>query len=426
MAIIAPFNAYRYAPNIVKDIDLVVTQPYDRINEALRKEYYQKSPYNLVRIILGYDSGDDYKGRNKYQMAGNYLQTWIKEGALVKEDQPAIYYYTQTFKLETGETRTRSGFIGLGKLDESKVHAHERTLAGPKKDRMSLLKETKAHYGQIFMLYQGGQDDLGKLVGATDTPDVIAHDEDGNIHKMWVITAKDKIQKLQDMMKDKDLFIADGHHRYETAMNFRKEMLEKGEYVPAMDYLQMTFVNMADPGLTILPTHRCVLNLADFQLDKMLGPVKEYFTVTEASSPESMLAEMNKRGLQSHAFGLSSAGKYFVLCLKDEQTMDKLFPEENSPEYRRLDVSILHLLILEKILGITKEDQANEKNLHYVRKYREAVDALAKDECQLAFFLNATKVSEVRDIAGKGERMPQKSTDFYPKLLSGLTIYKLE
>ncbi|MFC1478312.1 DUF1015 domain-containing protein [Candidatus Margulisiibacteriota bacterium] len=429
MAIIEPFAAYRYNKDKVKKFDNVITQPYDKIPSAMQKEYHQKSPYNLARIIKGYDKGDDYEGRDKYQMAGHYLEDWIKKNILVKEDSPAIYYYTQTFMTETGEKKTRSGFIGLGKLDESKVHAHEHTLSGPKKDRLKLLKETRANFGQIFMLYDDREDNINKLlmpVVQETEPDILTCDEDGNEHRLWAITDPGLIQEVKYTLQDKALFIADGHHRYETAVNYMNEMKEKGGYTPDMNYRMMTFINMADPGLVILPTHRCVHNLRDYDLKNLLDELSKYFDLCRTSDLETHRIRLKERSKKAHVIGMYADTGYYMLTLRDISVVDNLFDPETSEAYKHLDVSILHKLILEKILGITKEDQEAQKNLKYVRYCELAIERVDQGESQLCFFLMPTKVSEVREIASKGERMPQKSTDFYPKLLSGLTIYKMD
>ncbi|MFH1428164.1 MAG: DUF1015 domain-containing protein [Candidatus Margulisiibacteriota bacterium] len=429
MAIIEPFAAYRYNKGKVNKFENVITQPYDKIPHAMQKEYYQKSPYNLVRIIKGHENGDDYEGRDKYQMAGYYLNEWIKKGILVKDAAPAIYYYTQTFITESGKKKTRSGFIGLGKLDENKVHAHEHTLSGPKKDRLKLLRATRANFGQIFMLYDDPADNVNKLLLPEvheKEPDILTHDEDGNEHRLWAIKDPGLIQEVKYTLKDKELFIADGHHRYETAVNYMNEMKEKGQYIPEMNYRMMTFINMADPGLVILPTHRCVHNLENYNFDNLIEELSKYFDLCRTSDLETHRIRLNERAKNAHAIGMYANSGYYMLTLKDISMVDSLFDTDTSAAYRHLDVSILHKLILEKILGITIEDQAAQKNLVYVRYCEPAIERVDRGDSQLCFFLNPTKVSEVREIASKGERMPQKSTDFYPKLLSGITIYKMD
>jgi len=426
MAHIEPFAAYRYNSEKAGHLDKVLTQPYDKISESLRKQYYQKSPYNLARIILGYDKDDDYKDQNKYERAASYLREWIQREVLIKDEKPSLYYYTQAYQLESGERKTRHGFIGRGKLDQSQVHAHEHTLAAPKKDRLNLLRATQANFGQIFMLYDDPEDRVNKLLSPfvqEKQPDVMAHDEDSNEHQLWKISDDNIIHQIQAVMQDKALFIADGHHRYETAVNFRQEMLKTKQHIPAMDYRMMTFVNMADPGLVILPTHRLVKDLKGFDEDRFLEVLTQHFDVFKVTGAEKMLARMKDHSESASVFGVYTLGGYYVFRLKNNQDMDTFFSEETSSAYRCLDVSILHTLVLDKLLGITAQDCEQENHLAYVRSYKEAIQRVNLRECQLAFFLNPTKISEVKVVAAQGERMPQKSTDFYPKLLSGLTIY---
>ena len=425
MAIISPFKAYRYNSHKV-EIGKCVTQPYDKINKDLQKQYYENSPYNIVRVILGYDTGDDYKGRDNYQMADVYLNDWMKNNILVKDSTPSLYYYTQTFKMETGEEKTRHGFIGLGKIDETKVHAHEHTLSGPKKGRLDLLRATQANYGQIFMLYNdpGNQVEQTISKGVSGQPEVSVQDEDGNTHKLWLVSDPEVILAVQQLMKEKELFIADGHHRYETSVNYRQEMLDQGKHTADMDYLMMTFINMADPGLVILPTHRCVSNLSDFNFDHFLKQATAYFEICELKDAKT-LAEAMKTRQSEKVIGLYLPNKYFLLVLNKDADIDKVFDADQSQAYKHLDVSLLHTHLIENILGITKEAQSLQTNLSYVRGFAKAISKVDTGLCQMVFLLNPTAISEVKEIAGAGERMPQKSTDFYPKLLSGMTIYKM-
>ena len=225
-------------------------------------------------------------------------------------------------------------------------------------------------------------------------------------------------------MKERELFIADGHHRYETSVNYRQEMLDQGKHKADMDYLMMTFINMADPGLVILPTHRCVSNLPDFNFDHFLKQATAYFEICELKDAKT-LAEAMKTRQSEKVIGLYLPNQYLLLVLNKDADIDKVFDITHSQAYKLLDVSILHTLLIENILGITKEAQALQTNLSYVRGFAKAIQKVETGLCQMAFLLNPTAISEVKEIAGAGERMPQKSTDFYPKLLSGMTIYKM-
>ncbi len=495
MAKILPFRAYRFDVEKVGSLSAVVTQPYDKIDAKAQEEYYKRHENNIVRVTKGKEEPGDTDQKNKYTRAGGFLKQWIESGVLVRDEKPAVYAYYQTFSLPGGEKRVhdgvsaagaasyqtftvpggekkvRKGFIALGALEEfgkGGVHAHEHTLAKPKQDRLNLTRATGATTGHIFMLYADKKLSVNRITDAeaqSRPPDLSAKDDYGAIHEVWRITDSTKIEKIVKEMATKELFIADGHHRYETALNFREELRKKGakwgEGTETPDSRMMTFVNMEDEGLVILPTHRLIHSLAGFDFKKFRAALDAHFNVREypfkqaAPSPCSccggaqpsrereraeetveafesraraeMLEDLKIEGQEAHVFGLAAKGteSYFLLTLKNEKEIDKLITETHSAEWKRLDVSILHALILEKMLGIDKKKLEAQENVEYVRQTEDALEGVRSGKFQLAFLLNPTKLSEVREIAGKGERMPQKSTDFYPKLLSGLLINKM-
>ena len=422
MAQVFPFAGYRYNPDQVEDIDQVVTQPYDKINDLEQEKYYQASPYNIVRLILGKGEG----AKDKYEMAANYLKDWVNDEVLIQDQEPGFYAYCQEYETESG-TKTRIGFVGLGKIEgEEGVKAHEETLEGPKADRLNLIRATEANFGHIFMLYS---DKERKIIKALDQviserkPLISVTDKDQNLHKLWPIKDQELIDLIKEQMQDKKLYIADGHHRYQTALNYRNECRQKG-YSGDFDKRMMTFVNINDPGLTILATHRLVYGLDDFDSAEFLEQVQEVFEVTEFANKEEMYHKLDQKG--KHIFGYKSKddNMYYTLTLKDDSIMDQLITE-HSQKWRNLDVAILHQALLNKYLGIDEEALAEKRNLDYIRYRDQALDQLDTDDYQAAFILNPTQVEEVKEVADNGERMPQKSTDFYPKLLTGLVLHKL-
>lgn len=457
MARILPFRAYHFDPQKVGDLSAVVTQPYDKIDTKAQEEYYRRHPYNIVRVTKGKDEPGDTEQKNKYTRAAAFLNDWITKGVLVRDTEPAIYAYFQTFKTPDGEEKVRKGFVALGVLEEfgkGGVHAHEHTLAKPKQDRLNLTRATHATTGHIFMLYSDKKMTINKLLdeeAQSRPPDLTATDDYGAKHDVWRITDKTKIDKIVKDMAERELFIADGHHRYETALNFREEMKKSGARwtgTETPDSRMMTFVNMEDEGLVILPTHRLIHGLSNFDFQSFRRSLEKHFEVKEypfagvssstvscASAGDSfeerarveMLEDLRIEGQEAHVFGLAAKGvaSYFLLVLKDVKVMDSLITEKRSTAWKRLDVSILHSLILESMLGIDKKKLEAQENVEYVRYVEEALDGVRTGKYQLAFLMNPTKLSEVREIASKGERMPQKSTDFFPKLLSGLLINKM-
>ncbi len=445
MATIAPFRAWRYDAGKVAVQD-VVTQPYDKISPQMQDAYYAASPYNLVRIILGKTQPNDTLESNVYTRAASDFQAWRKSGILRQDAEPSIYAYQQVFKVpgdSTGMRHRRSGFIALGKLHdyaENVVFRHEQTLSKPKADRLNLLRATRAHFGQIFMLYRSSRDLIGSLA---PHPTVEVKDEYGVHHRLWRISDPHFIATLQREMADKKLIIADGHHRYETALAFREEMRAKAAAAGASgqtttsaapspwDYCMMTFVNMDSPGLVILPTHRVVTGKDDFSLSDLLAKAAQWFSVEDVSDrfrpdePMDLLSDEDAPHYGDRTTLLAvSAQKVYRLVAK-AGAAGKALAEIGERE-RHLDVVQLHKLLLESAIGMSEEDIRNQRHLTYIRDPKEAVRSVTEGRAQLAFLMNPVRIEQVRDIAFAGGVMPQKSTDFFPKLLSGLTVYALD
>jgi uncharacterized protein (DUF1015 family) len=439
MALISPFQAWRYAPERIP-VQQVVTQPYDKITPAMQERYYQSSPYNLVRIILGKRLPGDGDTENVYTRAAASFQNWRQTGVLRRDPEPSIYRYSQTFRVPGGVLgdqgrAERRGFIGLGPIEEYSagvVFRHEQTLAKPKADRLELLRANRAHFGQIFMLYSGaGKVDTLLDSAAPPDFDIEVTDEYDVVHRVWKISDASVIASVQDQMRDRKLIIADGHHRYETALTYRNERraeADTGAGVPApYDSVMMTFVDMDRPGLVILPTHRVVFGLPSFSAAQFQAETRRFFNVEEvdaAIDAARATAILQQEGLAGTALLAVTAGRAFLL--HSPKAIGTRVFGNLSLRQQALDVVQLHKCLLEGVLKISEEAIRNQQNVSYCR---EAADALAQarsGKFQVAFLMNPVRMEQVRDIAFAGEVLPQKSTDFYPKLLSGLTIYALE
>jgi uncharacterized protein (DUF1015 family) len=434
MAEIFPFKALRYDPHQVKVGD-VVTQPYDKITPEMQARYYDLSPNNLVRIILGKAGENDTPEFNVYTRAAEYLHDWRDGGILKQDSEPSLYLYGQTFTVPgTRDITERRGLIVLGRLhdySEGVVYRHEQTLAKPRQDRLNLLRATRAHFGQIFMLYSDPQGTVESILArrTDDEPDISMLDEYEVLHRVWRIYDPELIAAVQGQMQDKKLLIADGHHRYETALAYRNERrAEAGRVTPEApyEYAMMTLVRMESRGLVILPTHRIVHGLPGFDREQMLEGAKRFFEIdridlrTESRSATTLLEEAGENGT---AFVAVTRQGPYLLRAKKRAIHDALGAV--SGHQRELDVVQLHKLMLERILGISEDAIRNQEHVKYERDAFEAI-SWVRQGANVAFLMNPARIEQVKQIAFAGEVLPQKSTDFYPKLLSGLTIYALE
>lgn len=440
MAHIEPFRAFRYNPSQVSLAD-VATQPYDKITTAMQERYYNTSPYNLVRIILGKRQSSDTPVDNPYTRAASSFRDWRRQGILLQDAEPSIYRYVQRFSVPSPNNPVqfeRQGFIALAKIEDYSsgiVFRHEQTLAKPKADRLDLLRATKAHFGQIFMLYSDPGAEIDQAIASSDPPDLEMSDEYGVLHRVWKISDSGTIDLVRKKMRDKKLIIADGHHRYETALNYRNERrtqsegqgkeLRGGLHAP-YEFAMMTFVNMDGPGLVILPTHRVVHGLTNFSADTFRTAAGKLFTVDEADpsvTPERAVTMLRESGHTGTSILAVTRERAFLLSR--QKPAAEVF-ENVSVRQQSLDVIQLHKGLLEHVLGISETAIRDQTNLTYVRDAGEALNSVRAGNADIAFLMNPVRIEQVRDIALSGEVLPQKSTDFYPKLLSGLTIYALE
>jgi uncharacterized protein (DUF1015 family) len=438
MAYIFPFRAWRYNPSSVR-LEDVVTQPYDKISPSMQEAYYQRSPFNLVRIILGKpEQSDAERGESVYTRAARDFSAWRKQGVLAQEKGPCIFAYAQRFKVPGTEMiKERRGFIALGKLHdyaEKVVFRHEQTLSKPKSDRLNLLKATHAHFGQIFMLYSDPARSVEKILYDGAGPaDAEVTDEYGVLHRIWKVSDPAAISMLTAAMADKKLIIADGHHRYETALNYSKEHapaevesstagLPQPAYPEAA--VMMTFVNMDSDGLVILPTHRVVHSLTNFDPAAFARAAEEFFTVTSLPAADASSYIETLTHQQGTAFVAVTRSGALLLRSRPEPVAAALahLPERQ----RQLDLSCLHSIVLDRLLGLDAEKVREQTNLRYLRDAAEAVDQVRRAEADVVFLTNPVSMEQLKEVAFAGDVMPQKSTDFFPKLLSGLTIYALD
>jgi uncharacterized protein (DUF1015 family) len=433
MANIHPFRALRYDLQQVSAAQ-VVTQPYDKITPAMQERYYSASPYNLVRIILGRRDPADNASNNVYTRAAGFDRQWRDQGILRQDAAPSIYVYSQTFTAPSGKNFERRGFIALGRLEDYSakvVYRHEQTLSKPKADRLDLLRATRAHYEQLFLLYEdSGEIDSLLAPKPNSAPAIDVADEYGVAHRVWQISDAGIVASVQGKMRDKKLVIADGHHRYETALNFRDESRAAAgtpNSEAPYEFVMMTFVNMNDPGLLVLPTHRVVHSLNSFSVDDFQKSASRFFEIEEvdaALDAARASALLRDRGRSGTALLAVTANR--ALLLHSPKSDSAQFFAGLSRRQQALDVVQLHKCLLEGVLKLSEESIRNQQNLSYLRDASEALDQVRQGAANLAFLMNPCPVAQVRDVAFAGEVMPQKSTDFYPKLLSGLAIYALD
>jgi len=424
MAGIKGFKGLRYTKK-AGDMNEIVCPPYDIISDKQRAEYLERNENNIIRLELP-------KGENAYKEAGDTLSSWLENGILKTDDKDAIYIYEMEFSANGVENQKVKGFISLVKLEEfSKgiVLPHEETLSKAKTDRFNLMSETFCNFSQIYSLYMDEDNSTFNIVEGNSNrkADVEITDNDGVIHRLWSVYDSEVISKISDKFEDKKLYIADGHHRYETALNFHKHLCEKGvsNDESQSGFVCMMLVNMENDGLVVFPTHRIVRDLPDFDAQNVLEKCKEYFEISTEKTLDGLeksLSDLYKNGEKAFALYTGETG-YNLLVLKEKNIIKKLLPSM-SDAYCTLDVSILHSLVLERIFGIDKENMANQINLTYTRDFDEAISSVSTNNANCAFILNPTRVSEIRDVALANEKMPQKSTYFYPKLITGMVMNK--
>lgn len=451
MAKITPFKGIRYNPDKVENLAGVMAPPYDVISPADQDRYYSKHPNNIIRLEYGKTFDSDNKSNNRYSRAAQHYADWLNQKILMHDSSDALYFYEHEFNID-GQRKIRSGFICGVKIEPYEkgiVLPHEETMPKHKADRLALMNACRASFSAIMSFYNDPElyiTNIFKHKINNRKPDIFLNDENGETHSLWVINDQSAIMQIIKFMDDHQIFIADGHHRYETSLIYKQEqdaqnVSRNSESINApYNYVMMMLINLYDPGLVILPTHRLVKNISDTVLEELPDRLEEFFSLekfnlsTETDNIDQFISAMSLRGtdpsgeqLHRHGFGIYfGQGKLFISMLKNEKSLKTIMPADKSPAWQGLDVSVLHSLVFEKYLGINLDMRARGEHITYTRDIKESMLAVDRGEYQLAFFLNPTLAEEVTEVAANSEKMPQKSTYFYPKLISGLVINSLE
>jgi len=427
MTKIKAFKAVVYNPEKVKDSNQVVCPPYDVISPLAQETYRERSVYNFIHILLARDAAPD----DRYRRAGVIFRDWLKDKVLIQDGRPAIYFYSQQYVIR-GEKKTRLGFISLLKLGDEKgsaVFGHENTHTEAKQDRFKLLKQVKANLSPIFVIFLDKKRIIQRIFQkyiSTAKAFIEVVDDEKTLHKLWRLDDPLVLEMIETSISNENMFIADGHHRYEVSCAYRDLMREKlgAQFTGEEDfnYCLSYFTNTDSRGLSISPIHRLFklnteLDLADFILK-----AKEYFDVDQIKDKVRFFFLMEKAGCTEHLLGVYKDKKYFLLRLKNIKTLDKLIADKPK-EYRTLDVAILNYLVLKNILDF---DLENLPSVRYDPDPEEFIKEVDADPLKIAFFLNPVKIGQIIEVALGGSKMPPKSTYFYPKVLSGLVINKLE
>ena len=453
MAMVVPFRGISYDQGKIGDLRQVVAPPYDVISPQEQEELYQRHPRNVVRLILNKERPQDHPQDNRYTRAAALYSAWQKENILARAPQPQFYFLQEEFSasiLPPGQrasasgSSVRRGFIGLIRLEEYSARVvlpHERTQTKPRADRLALMEACQANFSQIFSLYtdeEGAMVPLYERVFSSGPPSMDVTDSEGVRRRLWMASDPAVLKRVREIMRPKEIFIADGHHRYETALAYREGQRKKfpnGTGRETYNFAMMYFAAMEDPGVFILPTHRVVYNLENFAADSFLDQLRPDFSVEafefqtgqEKDTRDRLLQQLAARSEKERVLGMQVKGlkKCFLLALKDDRVIDRVEPGI-APSLKALDVNLLHISILQKRLNVRPQDLAASQKVLYFKDPGEAVSAVQSGEGQIVFFLNPTRVYQVRDVSLAGETMPSKSTFFYPKLLSGLVINPLD
>ena len=422
MAKIKPFKALRFTEKAGK-ISELVCPPYDIINEEQRLALISTNEHNLIRLELP-------RGEEPYKAAAGTLKEWLDGGIVACDEEEGIYLYEEKFTVK-GKEYSLKGFTSLVRLaefSEGIVLPHEETLSKAKTDRFNLMTESGCSFSQIYSLFMDDDKAVSSKIDALSEgePDVSFTDGEGVTHNLWCVYDKEAIAYLADKMADKKLYIADGHHRYETALNFAransKDLKDDSERT---NYCMMFLINMDNSGLVVFPTHRVLHSLENFNAGELLERCRGDFEILEnqpLENAEELLNKAYEKGEKAFAF-YCGGDNFSLMTLKNKAVMAEILSDK-SAAYQNLDVSVLHSLVLERLFGIDKENMANQKNLFYTRDINEAIDEVNAGRANCAFLINPTLVTEIRDVAAAGEKMPQKSTYFYPKLITGLVMNK--
>jgi uncharacterized protein (DUF1015 family) len=434
MADIRPFRAVRYNPDKIKDLCDVTTPPYDVIDVAFQDKLYERSPHNFVRLDLGRQFETDDADDNRYTRAAELYKNWRDSDVLIREEQPAFYVYKQTFEAD-GETIVRNGFMGIVRVhdyEDRVILPHERTLKGPKVDRLELMKATNTQLSQLFLLYNDEEQSVDDLLAeqCEREPDMDVTCDSEVRHQIWIVDDSSTIAKVVLALENEQLLIADGHHRYETAVAFRDLEPSDGDDRPR-DFAMVYLANAADPGLQVWPTHRAIHSLDSFDFDSWMNAMEQYFEVSELGDIdlEETYAALEEAGQEQPSFVVLRQDddqlRKFLLTLKQDEASEEIEKLDVVDEAKKLDVTILHDFVLAKLTGISLDAQAAKTNIRYPRSLEAARKAAERDDTEMVFLMNPTPIQQIREVCLSGGFMPQKSTYFFPKVLSGLVINDL-
>lgn len=420
------FQGIRYNSNKV-DLVNALCPPYDTISPQQEDEYYAMSEYNAIRLVLGKQFSKDCKTDNRYTRASHSFNQWLAEGILIQETSPAMYYHEHTYTI--GEkTHTRNGIIAAVRIDDGldrHILPHEKTLKAPKLDRLRLMNEVKANLSCAFGIYSDPNKRIENQVKPNLSLPVMDIIRPGESQKLWVIQQHDLIDKISNMMIDKKILIADGHHRYETSKTYRDRMRAitgKKSGNEHFDYTLMYLTNMNE-GLTILPTHRLIIDSMGVGLVDLEYRIKEIFNMIPFDNKKTFLTALQKKGGGRIGLYVKGIPRYYLLEVLENADLSKYMTHDTHPLLKRLDVTILHSCIIEPILGIGQSHGASR--IAFISNANEALQRVENDKADIVFLLNANSITEIMNIAENGLKMPQKSTYFFPKISTGLVFYPL-
>jgi uncharacterized protein (DUF1015 family) len=431
MAHVAPFRGIRFAPARVPDLSRVVAPPYDVISPDFQRELLARHPRNIVHVDFGLPEPGDEPGRDRYARAAARLREWLADGTFARDPRPSLYLYEQEFEIAGLGRFVRRGFLGalrLSPFGDGVVFPHERTLSAPKADRLALLRATETDTSPVFALYSDPADAaLAALrAQAGRPPDMTAADDAGIAHRAWRIDDPAALAAVAGDLAERRIFIADGHHRYETTLGWRDEQRARtgGRVDAAGEFILAFLCNMDAPGLVILPTHRGVHSLPQFSADELLAHLRAEVPVeTREGSPEDACTAAAEAGRHGKALAWAAGpGRYHVVSFPDvERLAARLLPDVPAP-LRTLDVVLLHELLFRRMLGIDHQEVTRGRFVRYYKEARKAAAELRAGELQAAFFLNPVTTEEFRRVSLSGHVLPQKTTFFYPKVLTGLVL----
>jgi uncharacterized protein (DUF1015 family) len=424
MADIRGFQGLHYNPARVNNLADVISPPYDVISPEQRAHFLQKNPHNIVRLTLP-------EGPDPYEEANRLLRSWIQEEVLIQDQEPSIYCYHQTFSTPDGEEKTRRGFLALIRIEDFEkgvILPHESTHAAPKEDRLKLLRSCRANLEPILSLYSDPDQKIDALLSPlTEAPPrARVEDEEGHTNELWAIKDQDLLPKVQELMRDRWVLIADGHHRYESYLMYRDEMAKQNPDPEAPFQFAMFYLaNIDQPGIQVLPYNRGIFQIPDFQPKQILRKAAEFFDIHEFEERERALYALKKEGSGAIAFLalVQDHRSFYLFRLKPQVKLADFYPPKTPEVIQKLDVNVLHKVFINRILSISEADVEEQKHLKYYKDVKEEMKDFEAGRLQIAFFLNPTRVDQVVEVSKAGEKMPQKSTFFYPKLMSGFVLY---